>query len=242
MGSPTSQVELQPAYILHNHAYAESSVLLDVFTRDFGRVSLIAKGAKRPRSSFRGILQAFQPLLISWRGKGQVHTLVHAEIDSSLNTLPAKTMMSAFYLNELVMRLCHQGEAMDTVFSRYGDSILALSNPDVAIEAILRSFEKVLISELGYQLVLHNDAESGEVIQSQNYYRYVPDKGPVQVSSDSVQGLVITGESLLALQSDSYDNPRCLKDIKRLMRFVLTPLLGHKPLRSRELYRALQRN
>ena len=99
------RVELEPAYILHTRSYRETSQIIEVFTPGFGRAGLVAKGARRPKSAFRGILNPFQPLRVSWSGRGELATLTQAEAVSVADVMPGSSVMAGFYVNELLLKL-----------------------------------------------------------------------------------------------------------------------------------------
>jgi DNA repair protein RecO (recombination protein O) len=160
--SATDRIEWQPAYVLHVRAWRESSGIVEMFTRDYGRVSLLARGMRKPRGSLRGILQPFQPLTVSRSGRGGgLMNLRAAESSAAAWPLQGNALMSGFYLNELLLRFLHRGDAHPRLFSDYGQALSGLlvhGGPDAA----LRRFEIQLLAEAGYGLNLDHDAETGE--------------------------------------------------------------------------------
>lgn len=229
------RVELHPAWVLHQRAYQETSLLLEVFSSQQGRIGLIAKGAKRPRSRLRGILQPFHPLLIAWSGRGDLGTLTQAEPDGPSFTLVGRRLVSGFYLNELLMRLLHRHEAHAALFKSYCETLRLLSRPG-AEEPVLRIFEKRLLEAIGYGLVLDHEVASKASIEAERAYYYQQDKGPWSIPPPCVPAIEIRGQTLIALACERIEDPLALREAKLLMRFVLKPHLGDKPLQSRELF------
>jgi len=230
-------VELTPCFILHSRSYLESSLILDIFSREYGRLHLIAKGAKREKSAFAGFLQPYQRLLMAWRGKSELMTLIDVEADIEVYELSEGKMIAGFYVNELLVRLLHQHESHPELFDFYDKAIFDLSVAE-SIDAVLRSFEKGLLKALGYGLVLDHDVDDGRAIEADKKYFYLIDSGPVKDIPLIGSYIEITGNSLIALEKGSLENKSELEESKRLMRFILQSHLGTKPLASRALYKA----
>jgi len=230
-------VELTPCFVLHSRSYLESSLILDIFSREYGRLHLIAKGAKREKSAFSELLQPYQRLLMAWRGKSELMTLIDVEADIEPYDLSAARTIAGFYLNELLVRLLHQHESHPELFNFYDKAIFDLS---VAknIDAVLRIFEKGLLQSLGYGLILDHDVDDGRAIKADKKYYYLIDSGPMKNSPPTGDYIEIAGNSLLALEKERLDNKSELEETKRLMRFILQSHLGTKPLASRALYKA----
>ena len=230
-------VELTPCFILHSRPYLESSLILDIFSREQGRLHLIAKGAKREKSRFAGLLQPFQRLLMAWRGKSELMTMTDVEADIEAYELQDARLIAAFYVNELLLRLLHQHESHPVLFDLYGKAILDLSELD-NIDTILRVFEKGLLQSLGYGLVLDHEIHDGLAIEADENYYYLIDAGPVNKTPATGDYVEISGNSLLALAKGCLENKQELEETKHLMRFILQRHLGSKPLSSRALYKA----
>ena len=230
-------VELTPCFILHSRSYLESSLIVDIFSREHGRCHLIAKGAKREKSPFSGLLQPYQRLLMAWRGKSELMTLVDVEADIEAYELADARTIAGFYINELLVRLLHQHEPHPELFDFYNEAIfdLSIAKP---IDAVLRVFEKGLLKSLGYGLVLDHDVDDGLAIEAGKKYYYVIDSGPMRETPSTGDYIEITGNSLLALDKGNLQNETELDESKRLMRFILQSHLGTKPLASRALYKA----
>ncbi len=230
------RIGLHPAFVLHQRAYRESSLLLEVFSSQHGRLGLVAKGARRPHSRLRGILQPFHPLTISWSGRGELHTLTHAELNGAPLILEGRKLLSSLYLNELLMRVLHRHDAHPALFNWYCETLRFLSGPALE-EPALRIFEKRLLEELGYGLVLSHDVDSHAPIEGEREYYYQQDKGPRITAPPSVPTVKVQGRTLIALANEHLNDPELLRESKALMRLVLKPHLGNKPLQSRALFR-----
>jgi len=234
------RIHQQPAYVLHHRDYSETSLLLDVFTAHHGRIGLIAKGARRASSRLRGILKPFQRLLVGWSGKGELAVLTGAEQDGPDTTLVAQTLYCGFYMNEVLLRLLHRHDPHDVLFDAYQDALRRLHR-DGANEAVLRIFEKQLLRELGYGLVLDRDIADNTPIEAQAIYDYAIDRGPRRLLHPELnlptEGVRIRGASLLALMQESLGDAVALRDAKSLMRAALARHLGDQPLHSRKLFR-----
>ena len=242
--SGRQRIDGQVAYILHSHAYSETSLILDVFTRDYGRLPLVARGARRPRSSLRGILQAFQPLELGWFGAGEVRTLAKAEWLGGLPLLSGTALMLGYYLNELLLKLLAREDAHIALFEAYTTALQALARADDADHAArLRQFEKTLLKELGYGLALERDAITEDAVLPDKTYHYLIERGPVEASKaegDHAHGQTIRGKTLLDLARDDYADPRTLTESKTLMRMLINHHLSGQPLQSRRVFMELQ--
>lgn len=232
------RIALQPAYILHARPYRDTSALLEVFSREYGRLGLVARGARGAKSKLRGILQPFRPVLLSWLGRGDLGTLTDAEAQGVALTLGGRALLSGYYLNELVQRLTHRHDPHPTLYDAYQEALVGL-NDDQQMERVLRLFEKRLLQNLGYGLVLDHDVESGAPLTAAALYHYQLERGPVLSEMGVSHGLLLHGSSLLSLDGDELRDERSLRESKRLMRAVLALYLGDKPLKSRDLFRTM---
>ena len=232
----TDRIQLAPAFVLHRRAYRETSLLLDVFSQEYGRIGLVARGAKSPKSRQRGELQPFTPVMLSWMQRGELGTLTAVEGSTPAYVLTGSALFSAFYINEVLVRLLARHDPHPNLFEYYQASLQNLA-ANASIETTLRLFEKHLLIELGYGLPLDIDSDSGLPIQPEEYYDYHLESGPMHVASKRSDGFIFKGSSLLALDQDMLNDDACLLDAKRLMRAVLNLYLGDKPLKSRELFR-----
>jgi DNA repair protein RecO (recombination protein O) len=235
------KVDGQPAYVLHTYPFRETSLIVEAFTRDFGRMALLARGARRPRSAMRGLLMAFQPLEIGWSGKGEVLTLMKAEWQGGQPLLTGEALFCGYYLNELLVHLLPREDAHVRLFARYGEVLqrLAVDARGNAQEADLRRFEKALLQELGYGLTLAVDQE-GKAVEAEALYTYQIEHGPQRLEGGASAALSINGRSLLDLAAENFANPRSLIDAKLLMRALMAHYLGGKELETRKIFKELQ--
>jgi len=230
----------QPAFVLHRHHYGESSLLLEIFTRDFGRLGVIAKGARRATSEYRSILNPFQPLLVNWAGKGDLATLTRAEAESQAYVLAGKRLFCGFYINELILRLLYRHDPHERLFIIYKTALCGLQE-DAACEAVLRIFEKRLLAELGYGLVLDYEIECRAPIVPGAAYLYILNRGPVILRDAGTHGVKLRGASLLALANETLTDSLVLQETKALLRAALAQYMGGKPLKTRQLFQNLKR-
>lgn len=237
---PRGKVDAQPAYVLHTRPYRETSLLVEAFSRDYGRVALLARGARRPRAALRGLMMGFQPLELSWSGKGEVLTLMKAEWQGGQPLLAGLPLFCGYYLNELLLKLLPREDAHPLLFERYTQILLHLgySSRDQVAEADLRSFERALLRELGYGLTLSHDQEGAKIIPEARY-RYEIEYGPVRIGDDDPNS-GIAGQTLLDMESDQYSLAATRSEAKQLMRRLLTHYLDGAELESRKLFKELQ--
>jgi len=238
MSGQRREVDLEPAFVLHGRAYRDSSAILEVFSEGYGRVGLVGRGVRGPKSRWRGILQPFVPLLLSWRGRGELATLTHAEAVGGLSMPGGARVASGFYLNELLLRLLKREDPHPGAFHVYHEALTRLLEDDGPPAPALRLFEKRLLDELGYGLMLDTDA-AGRPVVADAWYHCEPEAAPVAVEGPAAPGLVVAGASLLCLAADRVPDDKAAADVKRLMRAALAPHLGARPLKSRELYRQM---
>jgi DNA repair protein RecO (recombination protein O) len=229
--------QLQYGFILHSRPYRDTSSLLEVFTRDAGRLGLVARGVRGNRSRSSARLEAFVPLLFSWSGRGELHTLTGVEAAGAGAALPGNRIISGFYMNELIMRLLHREDPHPELFACYEQALHYLQNESLSQEAVLRRYERELLEELGYGLQLEQDVGSGEPLHAERQYCYYPEQGPIaQADPQPVDYPLVSGRTLLAIRDNDYQAPEVLREAKRLMRFLLGRHLDDRPLKSRELY------
>jgi DNA repair protein RecO (recombination protein O) len=232
------RVEVQPAFVLHAQPYRETSLLVEAFTRDHGRVGLVARGVRGVRGQpLRALLQPLQPLQLSWSGRGELARVDEVEAAGAAFEPQGEALLSTFYVNELMLRLLPRGEALPALFWRYAECLSALQAGSVAWE--LRRFERDLLLELGYGLQLEHEGESEQPVQPARRYRFDPERGPQPVP-ETMAGSV-SGASLLALAADRLPPAEALRELRRLMRQVLRHHLGGRELRSWQLLADLAR-
>jgi DNA repair protein RecO (recombination protein O) len=234
-------ITLQPAFVLHRRPYRETSLLIELFTRDHGRLSIMARGIRKARSSAAALLQPFTPLLISCQGKNELQTLTQAEPDGYLQVLSGKNLRCGFYLNELLMRLLPKHDSHAQLFEVYRQTLGELNtiSAEAANERALRLFEKKLLVEIGYGLPSMQEQR----FNNESRYRFDVEQGFQICVQGSKPGQpapagVFAGKTLNALLSESFEDSQSLQEVKRLMRFVLATLLG-RPLESRRLFESV---
>lgn len=236
---------LEPAFVLHRRPYQNTSLLLEVLTQEHGRLGLLARGVRTARSRLKGLLQPFVPLLLSWSGKGELPTVGTAEETGLPIPLPPTRLLSGLYVNELLVRLLPRQVPHPGLFQPYREVLEALAaGTDEA--CALRIFEKRLLAELGYGLLLDAEVSSGAPIVSEGAYRYVLDQGPIAAERTGA-GVVISGKSLLALRHEAFEaqDPAVLREVKRLTRMAIDAHLQGRRLKVREIaagYRRGPRN
>ena len=231
--------QLQPAYILHQRDYRDTSLLLEAFSREHGRIGLVARGARAPRSRVRGLLQAFQPLLLSWSGRGELGTLTGVEAAAACSVTPrlsGTALYAGFYLNELLMRLLQRQDAHPELFDAYAQTLPGLQTEP---QRPLRLFEKHLLETLGYGLLLDHEAASGEPVDAEADYVYALETGPTRCTVATVGQLRLSGRSLLSLAAEDLSDAQSLADSKRLLRAALDLYLGGRALKTREVFAAI---
>lgn len=231
----------QAVYVLHTYPFKETSLVVEVFARNFGRVAATAKGARRPRSAIRGMLQSFQPLVATWSGKLELKTLHSIEWGGGLLLLKGEALICGFYLNELLLRLLPREDPHEALFEYYGTTLKTLVNAQ-DLATTLRRFELKLLQELGYAIPLHQDV-GGTLIMASVNYRYEAEHGAIRQSGafhHAASGVQLSGETLINMANDDYSNVQTKLQSKQLMRYLLAHYLGDKPLYTRQLLIDLQ--
>lgn len=238
--SSNARQDNQPVFVLHTYPFKETSLVVELFTREFGRISAVAKGARRPRSAMRGMLQSFQPLLGAWSGKLELKTLHSLEWYAGLLMLQGEALMCGFYLNELLLRLLPREDSHETLFDEYAQTLISLSQAPSDSANILRRFELCLLQSLGYAVPLTHNIKNEMVLSEVQYY-YVPEMGPVSVRHDYQEnGVQLLGKTLLDMANDDYSDVQTQQQSKHLMRLLVAHYLGDKPLHTRQLLMDLQ--
>ena len=229
----------EAAYVLHSYPFKETSLVVEVFSRNLGRLGLVARGARRPKSSLRGILMAFQPLSLSWSGKAELRTLHRGERQAGHAQLAGLSLMCGFYLNELMLKLLAREDPHEGLYLAYEEALGAFRMGDPPARA-LRRFEKKLLRELGYGMQLEHDT-AGDPIRPERSYTYVLERGPelmpMRAPAPSVE---LLGKTLLDIAADDFRDPLTLQQSRALMRFVLNHYLGGQVLHTRQLLREMQ--
>ena len=235
------RTDREPAYVLHSYPYKETSLIVEVFSRNRGRIGLLARGARRPRSAIRGTLLAFHPLRLSWSGSAELGTLTAAEWSGGQAALAGQGLMCGFYLNELLLKLLPREDPHEQLFDAYAASLARLAaGQDHA--AVLRGFERRLLTELGYAPLLERDAATGLPVQAAARYAYEPERGPLASAGEAgeAQAITVSGQTLLDMARDDYERRETREEARRLMRWLIGARLGGQALHTREVLLELQ--
>lgn len=233
------RVNLQPAFVLHRRSYRETSFLIDLWTQEFGRVSVLAKGLRQARGGMAGLLQPFIPLWVSFAGRSELLTLTQAEPRGAMMRLQGDSLFAGFYLNELLMQLLEKQDAHPRLFQAYQQAVEGLQAATLE-QKTLRSFELILLDELGYGILPRTAAEIREAFQADCQYRFIPEQGLMATDSLDDAHSLFLGANLLAIAEENWHSDVVLQDAKRLIRFLFAPLLGSRPLYSRKLFMQMQ--
>jgi DNA repair protein RecO (recombination protein O) len=228
-----TKVAGQPAFVLHSYPYKETSLIIDLFTRDFGRVALIAKGAKRPHSQLRGVLQTFQPLSSSWVGKSELRTLTDAEWVGGMLPLEKTALLCGFYLNELLVKLLARDDAHPALFDHYVSTLNQLAHGEPA-PIVLRKFERALLKETGVAADLVRCVETRRAVQADVTYVVDPERGPRPERAADPWPRV-AGKTLLDMECENYEDVATQVQSKQLMRFLVAHHLNGAPLNTRQI-------
>jgi DNA repair protein RecO (recombination protein O) len=229
------RIDLTPVYVLHTRPYSNTSLIVDLFSKTYGRISVVARSARGPKSRYHGQLQLFTPMLASWSGRHELKALGNIELNGMPLQLNDKPLFCGFYFNELLVRLLHKEDPHPTLFDIYHDSLCCLEKGDL-IAPVLRLFEKKLLEDLGYGLPLTREVKTGLPIQSDAYYQFIPNQGFFKCDAVSDEKNIFLGKALIAISMEKLDDELCLQSAKCLMRLALMHLLGNKPLNSRTLF------
>jgi DNA repair protein RecO (recombination protein O) len=232
--------EEERGFVLHSYPYRETSIIVEALTASRGRVALVARGARRPRSELRGVLQAFQPLRLSWTGGGEMKTLASAEWCGGLALVTGSALLCGFYLNELLLKLLPREDAHPRLFEHYEAALRELAS-GAEQAPVLRQFELRLLAELGYALPLTQEVDTGRPVDPLARYYYAFDRGPrTSVAEPGRRYPEVRGATLLALAQQDYSAPDAAAEAKRLMREVLDYYLERRTIASRRVVRDLQ--
>ncbi|HEX3060008.1 MAG TPA: DNA repair protein RecO [Usitatibacter sp.] len=240
-------------FILHSYPYRETSLILQAWTEKHGRLALVAKGARRPKSASRIVLVPFQPLTLDWFGRGELRTLKTAEPTVPATPLAGEALMSAFYMNELLLKLTTRDDPHEKLFEAYDAGItnlraLSRSNPApraADIEPVLRAFELKLLQELGYALELAREAGSQVPIAAEREYFYVVERGAVAAAAAAggetpANAVRLRGLTLIDLERGRFEDPTTVAQSKQLMRLLISHALDGQELATRSLVRDLR--
>ena len=240
MSRETRRVELASAYILHHRPFRDTSRILEVLSRDHGRMTLFARGVRGARSMSASLLQPFVPLLLSWSGRGEAAQLtrVEAAVDLAAAKLPTAALMSCFYLNELLLRLTTRHDPNSRIYDIYAATLAALRTGQ-PLEPSLRLFERDLLEAAGFGLQLQCEAHGGRAVRAEAFYRFRPALGLIEAGEADAGA--IRGASVLALAAGDLHSGEQLDEARRLLRIAIDEALEGRELATRAVARAVLR-
>ncbi len=245
--------QAQLAYVLHAYDWSESSLILDLYTRQDGRLVAVAKGAKRPYSQLRSVLLPFQRVHVqlnrprAQQADDEVRTLRSAEWSAGAGVLPAQSLLGAYYANELVMKFLPRGASQTELFDHYHDTLVAMADASLDLQSSLRAFELLLLRELGLLPDLAQEAWGTAALETDELYTWRPEAGLMRARA---QEDALAGHQWLGLQAALLSgNKAALRHacqapkapLRNLLRAALAYHLGGAVLRTRELVHSLRR-
>ena len=232
------RIESQLGYVLHTVPYRETSLLVDLFTKQYGRIRCVAKGFRKP--SKKGLTRALFPYTeyrFNWQGRGDLKTLTQAETVQAPIFLRDECLFTGLYINELFYRLLHEHDPHEFLFEKYQQFLIQLESgiPD---ELKLRLLEVCVLQELGYGLAIESTADKGLPLNKDRFYSYIPDQGLIEAKSQEHVGPhTYLGSDLICLSEGEFEKTSAIKTAKRLLRAVIDFYLDGRKLNSRDLYR-----
>jgi DNA repair protein RecO (recombination protein O) len=230
------QIEHQPAYVLHTRPYRDTSMLVDFLTPQFGRVSAVARGVRARKNLKRSLLNPFSCLLISFQGKTELKLLTQFESTAPHFDLKERHLYAGFYVNELMVRLLPELDAHEELYSLYQQTLARL-HQKLELEPVLRYFELQLLAELGYGISFQSDANTGLPLVATQHYALDAQLGFLCVPETSAyHHFLVSGEAIMAIANHDYSSAEVRQAAKKITRTLLRPLLGSKPLASRDLF------
>ena len=237
--SSQRRVQQQSGYILHHRPFRDTSQILDILTRDHGKIAVVARGSRGSKSRLAGVLRPFLPLRVSWVAKSDLGTLTGAEAAGPPAGMMGDALLSAYYVNELLLHFLHRDDPQPEIFALYEEVIKALVSTE-NVAASLRSFELEFLSLLGYAVNLHHESGGHDPLQVDRRYQYRMEQGLVVVDR-SEGALVFDGSVLVGIAEQRFDDPNILRAANRLLREIIDFHLGGKELKSRKVLMELHR-
>lgn len=235
MISPANQTFLQPAYVLHARPYRDTSLIVDLLTPEHGRITAVARGVRQSKGRKKQIFTPFNRLLINWQGKSSMKLITSFETDHHFLNLLGTYVYAGFYLNELLVRLLPEHDVINGLFERYEATLYAF-HLGRDIEPMLREFERELLQGLGYGIPYDVDCLTHQPIMDNQYYCLSIQQGFYVALTDTDPRYVIAGQDINAIARRDYQSPAVRLLAKKINRLLLQPILGKKPLKSRELF------
>lgn len=237
---PPASVDLVSAYVLHTRHYRDTSLLVTVLTATHGKLTLIARGARKTTKSTKNpryLLQPFIPLALSWQGKSTLKTLTGMEAAAAQLSLVGNRLYSAMYVNELLVYLLQDEDANNVLFTLYQETLHLLANKDLLIEATLRQFEFSLLMELGYGIDFEYESDHYECIDPTKQYYFLPDQGFVLTAlHPDIRAAAFSGQAVRSIGKKDYHSPSVRQAAKLIARTALSPHLKNRKLKSKELF------
>ncbi len=229
------RIRQEECFLLRTIPYSESSLIVDIFSRKIGRFNVLAKGARRVKSRLRGKLRLFDALQISCSGKGNLPILTHVNVQSSYSSLVGETLYSGSYINELIVALLQPGDPHPDLFSEYSYAISCLQQRGDTFHT-LRVFEKKLLKEIGYALVLETESDHKTPIREDQLYQYNFDSGP-SITTNSERSDTVSGQALLAIATEYFGSAGIRREVRDFLDRALQNYLDGKKINSRHVFR-----
>jgi DNA repair protein RecO (recombination protein O) len=227
------RIHQEDSFVLRTTPFSESSLIVDVFTRNYGRINLLAKGARRIKSRFRGTIRSFQLLQASWSGKGNVPTLTGLTSNAQYVEIGGERLYCSFYMNELIMRLLQARDPHPDLFDAYYIALERLAEPSNEFHS-LRVFEKILLQEIGYALVLDTEADRKTPLSRNKFYLYDFNAGPLPANKEDTGA--VTGETLFAIAQEKFLSNQVKSESRKLLGRAVANYLDGKALHCRDIY------
>jgi DNA repair protein RecO (recombination protein O) len=226
------RVDDQAAFILHRREFQNSSLILDLFSEDYGRLSVLAKGARKRRDASH--FQLFNRLSVGWTGRSELKTLTH--IESRPLAVPTDCYMALMYINELLLYLLPKQDEYRDLFRHYQNLLLSMNMQQ--LDVLLREFEMQLLSQLGLMPDLSCESASGQALNSEQMYCFDVLAGVRACVNDDERQY--PGAVLLAIQSQQFESPRIVQSARRLLRQIIDYNLQGRTLQSSKIYQQLR--
>ena len=229
----------QPSWVLHQRPYRDTSSIIDIFSRDFGRISIVAKGSRSPKSKFRGLLRPFLPMNLSWYSGKNLGNLTDIEVTEKPYNLTGDSLLSAYYLNELIIKFLLKDDSQVEIYDLYSRTISSLIQArDIA--PILRIFELEFLRLIGYGLNLNFEAGTEFPVKSNLFYEYKPDVGLV-ISESKDKPYVFGGADIKAINQRDFQSNKTIKTANKLLKSIITYHLDGRQLKTRKVLEELRR-
>jgi DNA repair protein RecO (recombination protein O) len=226
------------AFVLHSRPYQDSSLLVDLLTVELGLVRVVAKGARNKSKKNALRCDPYTKLQVNLSGRSNLKTLCASEVLLSSYSLQGERLFASMYVNELILRVLHEGDPLPEMVPLYESVIAKLAGTE-NLELILRPFELQLLDLLGYGIDFGVDVDGNEILLDK-MYTYIPEHG-FQLISDTQQAKAsFTGQQINGVEQGDLSDGQSRRDAKKLLRLALSPLTGNKPFMSRELFAGVQ--